>query len=288
MISHTLYHESHQRIKQGSKSFYFASWFLSKKFRLHAWLLYLWCRESDDLIDEAKSSQEALSNLENLKIQLHQIFNSQDGVTSSDFKAKALIALKNELNFDPAPLFDLLRGYRMDIEGFYLKSQTQVLEYCYCVAGTVGIMMCQIMNITSNQALIHAKDLGIAMQLTNIMRDLETDYKLNRVYIPLEFFTQNQLTPESLLKNRPALFAIAAPYLFQIAETYYQSGVKGLIYLPFRERLSIAIAASVYRRIGLLILKKKHQAWSQKTHTHFGQKVFSLIQGLYWALGGKF
>lgn len=287
MLSAALRQESHRRIQQGSKSFYFASWFLSPKFRIHAWLLYLWCRESDDLIDEAPSREQALANLEHLNSQLHQIFNSTTSELPTDFKSKALIALKLELNFDCSPLYDLLRGYKMDLDGYYLKSQAQLLDYCYCVAGTVGVMMCQIMQVKSPQALVHAKDLGIAMQLTNIMRDFETDFKLNRLYIPQEFFTKFQLSPEAILHDRLSVFVKAAPYLFELTETYYQSGIKGLSYLPFRERLSIAIAASVYRRIGLLVIKKQDQAWSQRTYTHWGQKLASLLQGLYWSFGGK-
>lgn len=288
MLSANLYQESHRRIQQGSKSFYFASWFLSSKFRLHAWLLYLWCRESDDLIDEAPSHELALTNLEQLNTQLHQIFDKTDqSQLSTDFKTQALMALKLEINFDASPLHDLLRGYKMDLDGYYLKSQSQLLDYCYCVAGTVGIMMCQIMQIKSSQALTHAKDLGIAMQLTNIIRDFDIDLKLNRLYIPLEFFNSHSLSPDMTVTNRIAIFKQAALYLFNLAETYYQSGLKGLRYLPFRERLAIATAASVYRRIGLMVLKKQEQAWSHKTYTHWGQKLFSLGQGFYWSLGGK-
>lgn len=286
LTSKELVSVSYQKIKQGSKSFHFASLFLSPKIRRRAWYLYAWCRVSDDLIDNATSLDQALSNLDQLNRDIDQVYQDSQEKGPADHSDSSVIGihqLKLEVNLSSVYLKDLLRGYRMDLEGFTARPKSELLDYCYCVAGTVGLMMCEVMEVTDPKALGHAKDLGIAMQLTNIIRDIQSDLSLGRVYIPQEFFVQHNLNVSDFYSNPNGVSVTASKYLFDLAETYYQSGHLGLKYLPMRERIAIAVASITYRKIGLEVLKRGERAWSQRTFTTPLQKLLCAIKGVYLA-----
>jgi len=289
--SKQLIENSYQKIKKGSKSFYFASLFLSPKIRRRAWYLYAWCRLSDDLVDSARSNAEAQAHLAMLNTELDQLFSESKlplKETEASLALSGISELKNEVNLSVIYLKDLLRGYKMDLNGFVAKSQAELIEYCYCVAGTVGLMMCQVMEIKNPNAFAHAKDLGIAMQLTNIMRDIHEDFKLGRVYIPQEFFTLNHYSVSDLTLHTNHVYVKAARYLFELAEKYYQSGYVGLKYLPFRERVAIAIAAVTYRKIGLEVLRLGEKAWNSRTFTTLLQKLACAFEGIFLAMRHSF
>lgn len=283
-----LHQSCYQKIKKGSKSFFFASLFLSPLTRKRAWLLYAWCRVSDDLIDQAPSKKVALQNIESLKSNLAQVYNSNDlnprTLTEID---QGILILKNQVGLSQVYLQDLLRGYQMDLEGYVAKPTDTLLDYCYCVAGTVGLLMCQVMGITHAKALEHAKNLGIAMQLTNIMRDIKSDLELGRIYLPEEFFLKSNLSPQELDSNFKHIAQLGARYLFELAESYYASGKQGFKYLPWRERTAIAVATATYRQIGIEVMKRGPEAWTSRTYTSPWKKLKCAMLGIYWALTSK-
>jgi phytoene synthase len=276
--------------------------------------LYAWCRISDDLVDKAKSLPEATANLAILNQELDLLYSeshllesgssseslaststsgsrsgSEIGLASESCRALLGIQnLKSEVGLSVTYLKDLLRGYQMDLDNFVARPLKDVLDYCYCVAGTVGLMMCQVMEIKNPSAGVHAKNLGIAMQLTNIMRDIQDDLRLGRVYIPQEFFVSQNLSVMDLRDRPNEVSAQAARYLYDLAEGYYESGHEGLKFLPFRERLAVSIASITYRQIGVEVLKRGQHAWSSRTYTSPLQKIICAVRGLFLALKASF
>lgn len=158
---------------------------------------------------------------------------------------------------------DLLDG---DLDLVRVADQAELLRYCYGVVGTVGVMMTCLLNAREREkALPHAIDLGIAMQLTNISRDVLEDAHLNRLYLPADG-AGGTITPEDIVAgNRDARHQawLGVRNLLGMSEAYYRSGWHGLGYLPFRARLAIAVAAKVYRQIGRQILQRGEQRYWQ-------------------------
>jgi phytoene synthase len=156
-------------------------------------------------------------------------------------------------------LADLVQTARQDLGTVKVADGAELVRYCYGVAGTVGVMMTCLLGARERQrALPHAVDLGIAMQLTNIARDVLEDAYLSRLYLPADG-PAGALAPEDIVAgNEQARHRawLGVCELLEIAEGYYRGGWQGLGYLPFRARLAIAVAARVYRAIGKRILHR--------------------------------
>ena len=161
-----------------------------------------------------------------------------------------------------------------------------LLIYSYRVAGTVGLMMSKILMVNDRRALKGAIDLGIAMQLTNIARDVVVDAKMGRRYLPGSWV--NDMTPEEILQaaenpdgENAAIISSAVRRLLALAEDYYASGRRGLSYLPARAHFAIGVAAKVYRQIGIQLLRSKHMWWGPKQVTSKPSKVFCTIRASF-------
>jgi 15-cis-phytoene synthase len=257
-------------IQKGSKSFALASFFFSRRQRRGAWLLYSWCRYADDLIDKAKDKSEALQRLNALEEKTKLCW--QKGAANLD--APELIGLAvvaEEFQVPQKYALDLLRGMRMDIEDKKYETIEDLLEYCYCVAGTVGLMMCHIMGLSRETALENAVHLGNAMQLTNISRDVLEDLRLGRIYFPRQWLQQLDVSEESFSTCREAWAQLSQKLLAE-AETHYQSGWQGLDALPFRAAWAVAVAAKVYARIGAKVAARGMQAWDKRCYVTLLEK----------------
>ena len=148
-----------------------------------------------------------------------------------------------------------------------LSSEADLLRYSYRVAGTVGLLMCEVLNSEVLDAKAYAIDLGIAMQLTNIARDVLEDAQMGRRYIPADWI--NGLSPNDICLASTAPNGVNAMQvkaaiirLLELAERFYQSGARGFPYLPSRAHLGIAVAARIYRQIGVQ-LEATGYAWHQ-------------------------
>ena len=214
-----------------AKSFNWAGFFLPKKVYKKCSTLYDFCRTLDNIADE-KSGLE-------LKKEKFKRFKE-------DFKNKNLdnqiirdiYLLIEEKNISLNIIYDLFDGIESDLRyELKINSFQELLVYSYRVAGTVGLMMAKILNVKTHDSLKGAIDLGIAMQLTNIARDVVEDSKKNRQYINSDFNT---------IKNT-----------VKIANLFYDSSFKSIKQIPLSCRLSILVARRVYREIGNKILKKK-------------------------------
>lgn len=284
---------SRQQIEQGSKSFAAAARIFDAETRASAYMLYAWCRHCDDVIDgqtlgfasgDPLNSAEALATVEELERKTLAACNGQ--ADEPVFQALRSVC---EMHAIPArfPL-DLIAGFRMDAEDQHYDTPEQTLTYCYHVAGVVGVMMAMVMGVRDREVLLRASDLGIAFQLTNISRDVIDDHQAGRVYLPSSWLSDAGLTGEDMAApgNRVALFAVTER-LLRMAEPYYDSAGCGLAHLPTRSAWAVAAARSVYRAIGLEVLKRGPGAWDNRVSTGKTQKLVSVFNGLSAALSSR-
>ena len=215
-----------------AKSFNWAGFFLPKKTYLNCSTLYNFCRTVDNIADESGDLAIKKNNLLNFK----KKFNDKN---SRDPIIKRMWELINDFEISTKIIYDLFDGIESDIkERVQLNSKKDLLVYSYRVAGTVGLMMAKILNVKNKNALKSAIDLGIAMQLTNISRDVVEDEKNNRSYISANFETIKET--------------------LKLADLFYESSFTSIKEIPFSFRFSILVARRVYKQIGNKIIDKKN------------------------------
>ena len=260
------------------KTFYWAKFFLNQHMALQATRLYRFCRYVDDLADEASDKKLAKNALNCI------IYDLQQGA-SNDKVVTDAIALFKECDIAIEIPIELINGVLADLVLVQIKTEAKLIEYCYKVAGTVGLMMCKVLNVQSSTALFHSIDLGIAMQLTNICRDVRADAVMARIYLPetaLGTMAPNELVTLDEVNRKKVLHTVKL--LLIKADLYYASAFSGLCYLPFRSRISILIAAKLYQRIGAEIECKQFKGESIKVYIPVKLKLLISIQACVKAL----
>ena len=271
--------DSFTAIKKGSKSFSLAGLLLPKESREDAFLLYHWCRHCDDAVDKASSKEEALKRLEEIKAGTVQAMKG-NAHSGSPYIALSRVFAKHHIP-EHYPL-ELLEGMKMDVEGKSYSDLKDLELYCYRVAGVVGLMMSHIIGVSDERALRHARDLGIAMQLTNICRDVYTDARMGRVYLPqdqLDFYHVDR--KEILREQNKSAFAKICRELLDTADHFYSSGEKGLRYLNFQTAFSIQSASYIYSEIGKLIVYKRERAWDERVYTTTLRKLVLITKAFF-------
>ena len=226
-------------IKSEGKSFYWASFFLPKKNRIAASRLYSICRYLDDVADNSKL--DTSSEIKNI---FNQIKENESSEINIFFK-------KNNINL--GILKDLIDGLISDQQNVRVTDEKELIDYSYKVAGTVGLMMLPIINTKDAEARKHAIDLGIAMQLTNIARDVYEDAKMNRLYLPREWLGQvsiSDLIDNKLDDQKKKLIELSIKNLIELSDKFYANGFSGMKFIPLRTRLAIFFAAKIYKGIG--------------------------------------
>ncbi len=274
-------------IRQGSKSFSLASIFLPAESKPAVLLLYSFCRTCDDQIDEsgADSGLKALQRLKELT------FHSPSGPEAWIFEG--IQALLRSRILRPEYIEELFEGFQMDLEHRGYPNLTALELYCFRVAGVVGLMMCPLIGVKDPSARDAAVDLGIAMQLTNISRDIWEDAKNGRVYVPLDLLGEGTVREWcEKLSVRPERAHESVLRLLARADELYSSGNQGLADLPFRSAIAIACASALYRRIGLHLLKNHKRmgarAYRQRTVVPGSSKVAAVIEGIFRSIQSRF
>jgi len=215
-----------------AKSFSWAGFFLPRETLKKCSVLYDFCRVADNIADD----KDEIEVKEKKFAEFENDFNQKK---FDNLIIKNMWGIMEEFNISIKIVQDLLAGIRSDIkEKVEINSKKDLLIYSYRVAGTVGLMMAKILNVTKKNSLKSAIDLGIAMQLTNISRDVLEDSKNNRFYIEENF---EKISSTVNLANR-----------------YYQDSFYAIKNIPISFRFSILVARRVYRKIGYKILKKKN------------------------------
>jgi phytoene synthase len=273
-------------LKKGSKSFGLATLFFSAATRQSVYYLYAWCRHCDDVTDGSTLgfSQNPMG-LETNRVQ-KLIEHTQLAIKNPQAPLeRPFIAFAKVMNDHEIPWAyaqDLLEGMSRDARGDLISNASDLRLYCYQVAGTVGLMMCHIMGLKDPRALKNAVDLGIALQLTNITRDIGDDYRVGKIYLPMEWLQEAGIAPADLMHPKSAIpLETLVNRLLREAEVHYKSGLKGLSDLPWRPALAVAIAASVYRAIGIRVQKLGPLARHQRVSLSRFAKSLALLRGIF-------
>lgn len=244
--------ECQQIIDVHSRSFSLAARFLSPEVHDRAVVLYAWCRRADDAID-LTGPEDGPAELARLRDELDLVYGAEplgDPVLNAFREVTRMGRIAREYPEE------LLAGLEMDVTGQRYLYFEPLLQYCYRVAGTVGLMMCHVMGVRDEGAIRNAVHLGIAMQLTNICRDVEVDWQNGRLYLPDEILAECGLSGLHDRLGEPFPAEAVEPcrrairMLLAEADRFYQSGYRGLHALSWRSSLSIRIAGRVYQEIG--------------------------------------
>tara|TARA_B100001250_G_scaffold281842_1_gene244086 strand:+ start:52 stop:903 length:852 start_codon:yes stop_codon:yes gene_type:complete len=238
-----------------AKSFNWAGFFLPKQTYLKCSILYDFCRVVDNIADDENT-------IETKKKKFKEFENNFNQKNLDDPIIKNMWKLVEEFNISIKIIHDLFDGIRSDIkEKVKLNSQKDLLVYSYRVAGTVGLMMAKVLKVNKKSSLKSAIDLGIAMQLTNISRDVIEDLKNERFYIHEKF--------EDIKST------------IELAEKFYENSFYSIKEIPISFRFSILVARRVYRKIGYKILNKKNIENYRKSGKIFVSNFEKIIQTFF-------
>ncbi len=256
-----------------ARTFYYGSLFLSPAKRRAAWALYAFCRTADDLADESERAEDARAELARWRAGLIETYAGRP-------RGPVMIAWADLLARYPVPIspaLELLDGVSMDLAGAHYATYDDLRTYCYRVAGTVGLLMAPILGYTDARALPHAVDLGIAMQLTNIVRDVGEDAARGRVYLPDEDLARYGYSRAELARGAvtPAFVRLLECQMAR-AEALYASGLRGLAYLHPDARLAIALSATLYRGIHARVRRNGYDVFTRRAHVSAVGKLAAL------------
>lgn len=239
-------------LKKNGRTFWLASLFLPKEIAAEAASLYAFCRKMDDFADQ-KCGSEATDRLERVRRDM-RAGRSEEPVVLGFLQ----LAERHDLDLHAAEcLLDVLL---QDAAGhIYIQDETQLLRYCYGAAGTVGLMMSAVLQTSGSAAKMQAIDLGIAMQLTNIARDVQEDALMGRRYLPASWV--GGLEPEQIIAALTSTeiakqIKPAVEKTLVLADMFYASGARGFPAIPARARNGIRIAAAAYRHIGVELRRR--------------------------------
>ena len=219
-------------LKSQAKSFYWASFFLSKDTYSKCSALYNFCRTLDDIADSSDKLEIKKNNFSKFK-------NNFVNKSFDNLIIKSMWNIIEEENISKKVVIDLFDGVETDLnENVKINSKKDLLVYSYRVAGTVGLMMSKILKVDNKESLKGAIDLGIAMQLTNIARDVIEDKDRNREYISNNFSSIREV-----IRN---------------AEIFYEKSFCAISSIPIKSRFSVIVARRIYKKIGDYILKQEN------------------------------
>ena len=258
-----------EAIRTGSLSFHAASRVLPGRVRDPALALYALCRLADDAVDDSDDKGPAVLNLRD---RLDLVYQGRPRNTPADRAFAAVVA-----DFDmPRALPEaLLEGLAWDALGRRYDSFSDLMGYCARVASAVGAMMCVLMRVRDADALARACDLGLAMQLTNIARDVGEDARAGRLYLPLEWFAEQGIDPERFLARPEATPQVRTltRRLLAAADGFYGRSEAGVPALPLACRPGIYAARHVYAGIGADVARGGYDSISRRAHTSRNQKL---------------
>lgn len=277
-------------IKSGSKSFATAAKLFNEETRDNAYMLYAWCRHCDDVIDnqelgfnsQPQDAEVTRRVLDQLKEKTQAAI---DNKPSDDpiFEGLRYVLKANEIP-GRYPL-ELLEGFAMDAAEHQYKSFDETLQYCYYVAGVVGLMMAYVMGARDEAALQRATDLGIAFQLTNISRDVREDALIGRVYLPEDWLAAAGIPPQELSNPEySAALMKVVERLLNEADRYYASADQGLRALGFRSAWAVASARGVYKAIGDKVRQRGVSALDERVVVRKRRKLLGIAEGMIDAL----
>lgn len=257
------------QLKKGSHSFYAASLLLPGEYRRPITSLYAYCRQADDVIDQNPDPE---AGLEFLHRQLSRIYAGEPQDCPIERSFSDLVRRFDIPYVLPAAL---LEGFEWDVVGRHYETLSDVYAYSARVAGTVGAMMAMLMGVRDRQVLSRACDLGVAMQLTNICRDVGEDARNGRLYLPSELLRSYSVDGESWMQDPVFNDGVAKSIetLLEVAERLYLQSEWGISQLPARCRPGIFAARSIYAEIGSEIERRGFDSVSDRAIVDNTRKV---------------
>lgn len=265
-------------LRRGSKSFALAQRLLPAHLKAPVVALYAFCRQADDAIDHAEDAHQALAELHK---RLDRIFSGV-GLDASVDRALSHTVHTYKL---PRPVFDaLLEGFAWDAQARQYETLSDVIAYSARVASTVGVLMTLMMGRREPWVLGRAAELGVAMQMSNIARDVGEDRRMGRLYLPREWLVGYGVDVEAFMAGSPqahktqaqtqqALQAATAR-LLACAEPLYQRSDGALGALPFACRMAIDAAARIYRDIGRSLAKQHYDNLERRAYVRLPRKLW--------------
>jgi len=268
-------------IRTGSLSFHTASKLLPASVRDPALALYAFCRLADDEVDEGDHKARAVLNLRD---RLDEVYAGKPRNAPED---RAFAAIIEAFDMPRALPEALLEGLAWDASERRYQTLSGVIDYSARVASAVGAMMCVLMRVRDADALARACDLGVAMQLTNIARDVGEDARAGRLYLPLDWIQEAGLTPEQFLGQGTATARTQRMVRRLLAEArrLYIRSEAGISALPVKARSGIFAARYVYAGIGTQVRRNGYDSVTRRAHTSKAQKLGWVMQAGLRAAG---
>lgn len=269
-----------------AKTFYMATRFLPNEKQRSIFAIYGLCRYIDNLVDEATdlvdlNSINTLEIAEKLQHFEHKLTSIYRGHKTDDPILKAFFdtATKYDIALE-LPLM-LIEGVRMDLTKSRYADFEELYDYSYKVASVVGLMTSQVFDYEDKKALEYAVDLGIAMQLTNILRDIGEDLERDRIYLPKEDLDRFDISEEELFaKERSEKFVEMMKFQIQRAREYYERADLGITMLSEDSRLPVYLARYNYGRILDKIEENEYEVFSERAHLN-GFEKFTILPKIF-------
>ena len=260
-----------------SKSFYFSTRMLPKERRWATYALYGFCRHCDNLIDtpRQRTEIEIVREIQLLTEELQVAYNTGE---SQHPIIRAFILVAKAYSIPIEYPLDLLKGVAMDVQQTRYKTFDELSLFCYRVAAVVGLMMTHVLGYKDERAFDYAKQLGIAMQLTNILRDIKEDKDMGRIYLPEKDLVRFGVAEQDILEEKitPQLKALMK---FQIerADHYYAEAMPGISLLETESQYAIYSAAKIYRGILRKIEDQDYNPFLSRVFVPSSQKIGILL-----------
>jgi phytoene synthase len=285
LCDQALVNDCRDKMRRGSLSFFLASRLLGEKAQDAIMMLYAWCRYADDLIDQTAENlppDEKASVVENLRLQTTKALRcSPSDLLNKPIAFQAMGYLGRRYGL-PAPYpEELILGMKMDTDRQTYPDLDHLRVYCYRVAGVVGVMFSHIIGVSDAKALPHAAHLGIAMQMTNISRDVLEDAAMGRIYLPLDWLQEEAIPLDpTLFPQFKSELARVILRLLKTADAHYAEAEAGIKYLPLRAAWAVASARYIYDGIGTLVKRRGAKAWDSRAVVPLRTKILLLLRGL--------
>ncbi|WP_295494903.1 phytoene/squalene synthase family protein [Sphingorhabdus sp. EL138] len=267
-----------ESISRGSKSFRFASRLFDRTTRERVWLLYAWCRKCDDMADgqDHGGAMEAVTDPQaRLQVIRELTAMALAGTPTSEPAFDCLGVVARECGLTQRMAEDVIEGFALDAADWHPRSESDLYQYCYHVAGAVGVMMAVVMGVAADDdaTLDRACDLGLAFQLANIARDIAEDDAAGRCYLPYDWLAKLDIGPgEHMQPHNREKLALMGHWLADKAENYEASARVGAKHLPLRARWAVLSAAGIYGEIARKVRASGAQAWDQRIFTSRPEK----------------
>ncbi len=270
-----------QMTRHHARTFYFASHVLPAQKRSDAYAVYAFCRHADDRIDLAKSEESRLLAAKELRDLLEAIYSTADDSDPllSPAKHAWVPAFRETIRRRSIPknyFEDLLEGVEMDLSAVRIKTWEELEKYCYHVASVVGLIMVYVLTEPAPELLRPARDLGTAMQLTNILRDIGEDWQRDRVYLPAEELARYHLDDEDIANQRDdELFRAMMRGQIDRAREYYRAAEPGILELPNDgSRFCARLMSTIYGAILDEIERADYEVFRQRVRVSMPRKLW--------------